>query len=174
VNAFHDTTSTILKYVLAEQRRDLMLYEQRLEQANESSLKTAVERERLAHTVATFRSQIAELTAVVADFERLIQQVKDANAEAAELEQARAEVAASAAGAEYVDYAEAADVREIEREMAIEAGDDSELDRQVAEDDARAERNAGRSAHYGGMPCPGCPDCTGYDTEPHDDEDGDL
>ena len=45
------------------------------------------------------------------------------------------------ANGEYVDYAEAAAVREIEREMAIEAGDDSELDRQVAEDDARNERN---------------------------------
>lgn len=47
---------------------------------------------------------------------------------------------AEQARAEHVDYAEAEAVREIEREMAIEAGDDSEIDRQVAEDDARNER----------------------------------
>jgi hypothetical protein len=41
---------------------------------------------------------------------------------------------------EHVDYAEAKDVRQIEREMDRDAGDDSEIDRQVAEDDARNER----------------------------------
>lgn len=62
---------------------------------------------------------------------------------------------------EHVDYAEAEAVREIEREMAIEAGNDSELDRQVAEDDARNERNAEQPARYtaaqlDGLACNAC------------------
>lgn len=152
MTAFHETTTTILKYVLTEQQRDLFLAQRRLEQADETTLKTDVERERFPKVVATFREQIAELTDVVADFERLIRHVADTNATEAYVDLADAERYAQrdefvngdepneVGDVEYVDYEEAAAVREIEREMAIEAGDDSELDRQVAEDDARFER----------------------------------
>lgn len=44
--------------------------------------------------------------------------------------------------AEHYDAEEADAVREIRREMAVEAGDDSEAERQIAEDDARHERQA--------------------------------
>lgn len=79
MTAFHETTTTILKYILDEQRRDLSLAQRRLDKADETTLKTDAERERFPRTVETFRNQIAELTDVVADFERLIQHVADAN-----------------------------------------------------------------------------------------------
>lgn len=81
-DTFHPTTVTILKYVLDEQRRDLALYQRCLEQADETSLKTDAERERFPRVVATFRQQIEELTAVVADLEELLRLIAQADAEA--------------------------------------------------------------------------------------------
>lgn len=137
MTAFHETTSTILKYVLAEQQRDLALTQMRLDQADETTLKTDAERERFPRVVATFRNQIDELTAVVADVERLVQHVADANttddAVEAYVDVADAERYAlrdeyvngaptnTAGPVEHVDYAEAEAVREINEEMALEA-----------------------------------------------------
>lgn len=91
MTAFHEATVAILEYVLDEQRRDLKLHQDRLEQADETSLKTRAERERFPKTVATFHSQITMLTAVVADFEELLRLIEQGNADEAEQDRQIAE-----------------------------------------------------------------------------------
>lgn len=166
MTAFHPTTATILEHVLDEERHNLKACQYRLDRADESTMTTDVGRERCAEAVTVLRGQIAALTAVVADFERLLGLVKTTNAAAAELPQLTSTPLAVAFGsrlfcircgigdrdhgdycatcasgpAEFFDQAEADDVRLIRREMAVEAGDDSKLDAQVASDDAHVLR----------------------------------
>lgn len=104
MSGFHRTTTTILEYVLAEQRADLASYQRRIEQADESTLRTAAERERFPRTMATLRGHVDELTAVVADFARLLAYVADSNVEAAELAEARAQVEQAAADRDWYAY----------------------------------------------------------------------
>ena len=75
MTAFHRTTATILEYVLDEQRRDLKLFQHRLERADAGASASAIE---------AFRRQIAELTAVVADLTELLRLIAQANADSAE------------------------------------------------------------------------------------------
>jgi len=121
VTAFHETTTTILKYILDEQRHDLSLAQRRLDKADEATLKTDAERERFPRILETFRNQITELTDVVADFERLIQHVADANTADSTIEA-------------YVDVADAE--RYAQRDEYVNGTDD----------DAEAESEAAQEA----------------------------
>jgi hypothetical protein len=75
VSAFHATTVTILRHVLAEQEHDLKLFQGRLERATAGASESAL---------ASFRRQITELTAVAADFTELLRLIEQHDADVAE------------------------------------------------------------------------------------------
>jgi hypothetical protein len=114
---FHDTTLTILRYVLDEQQRDLTLFQHRLKRANVGASPSAV---------ASFLNRIDELTAVVADFEELLRLIEQANAEAAE-EDRLAEAADDAMSSSETFEHDQADEAALDAADAVRWADEAEI-----------------------------------------------